>query len=222
MVEVYVIAEGQTEERFIKDLVAPAFRSSNVFIKPIVMNTSATSKGGAITVDRLKFNLRNSFRQHPNAFFTTFLDLYGLDSDFPSYIESRQLSVYDRVNALENALNSFIVNACECRQERFFSYIQPHEFEGLLFSDVNMLVSQEESWSRYSEKLVQVRNSVETPEHINDGYETKPSKRLEKILREPKYHKTRHGALIAKKITLDTIQEECPHFRGWITKLRSL
>lgn len=222
MVEVYVIAEGQTEERFIKDLVAPALKHLSVFIKPILMNTSKTSKGGAVTLDRLKFNLRNSMRQHPQVYFTTFLDLYGLDTSFPAYHETKSLEVYQRVDALEKTLDELIVNEYACRPERFFSYIQPHEFEGLLFSDVVSLVSTEETWLKYQDALTTMRNNVETPEHINDSRETAPSKRLEKTLRQPNYHKTRHGALIAKNITLSKIEQECSHFHGWMNHLRGL
>jgi len=73
MVEVVVFAEGQTEEKFIKQLVAPALHHLEIFIKPQLLNTSQTAKGGAVTFDRLKFNARNTLRQHPNAVLSTFL-----------------------------------------------------------------------------------------------------------------------------------------------------
>ena len=57
--------------------------------------------------------------------------------------------------------------------------------------------------------------------HINDSYETKPSKRLENLL-QPKNHKTRHGPLAAERITLAVMERECRHFRGWMDKLRGL
>jgi hypothetical protein len=69
--------------------------------------------------------------------------------------------------------------------------------------------------------LRKARESAETPEHINDGYETKPSKRLENLL-NPKYQKTRHGPLAAQRITLETIERECVHFKAWMDSLRAL
>jgi hypothetical protein len=220
--EVFVIVEGQTEERFIKDLIAPALNHLSIFIKPISMRTSSTSRGGAVTLDRLKFNLRNLMRQHSQAYVTTFLDLYGLDTSFPRYHETKSFEVYRRVGVLENALNDLIVNEYDFRPERFFAYIQPHEFEGLLFSDVVSLVATEETWIHHRATLTQIRASVDTPEHINDGFDTKPSKRLENTLQIPKYHKPRHGALIAKNVTLAKIEQECLHFQEWMGRLRAL
>jgi hypothetical protein len=40
----------------------------------------------------------------------------------------------------------------------------------------------------------------DSPEHINDGYDTKPSKRLENLL-HPKYKKTTHGPRAAARIS---------------------
>jgi hypothetical protein len=73
MTEVFVIAEGPTEERFIKDLVAPALKPLQVYVKRQLMNTSKTAQGGAITFDRLCLNARNTLRQHPDAVLSTFL-----------------------------------------------------------------------------------------------------------------------------------------------------
>ena len=47
MVEVIVFAEGQTEEKFIKQVVAPALRHLQVFVKPQTLNTSQNARGGA-------------------------------------------------------------------------------------------------------------------------------------------------------------------------------
>ncbi|TXT23675.1 MAG: hypothetical protein FD134_1992 [Gallionellaceae bacterium] len=222
MVEVIVFAEGQTEEQFIKRLLAPAFRPSQIFLKPQQLNTSQNAKGGAISFDRLKFNARNTLRQKPDATLTTFLDLYGLNTDFPGYTDAKKLSdVYARTAHLEAALHREIVAHVGCRADRFIPHVQPYEFEGLLFSNVETLVGTEPSWKNFLPKLKQVRASFISPEHINDNYETKPSKRLEDIL-SPKYKKTRHGPLAAEKITLAVMEQECTHFKGWLDKLRQL
>ena len=78
MVEVTVIVEGVTEEAFVKQLMAPALRPLQIFIKPVMLNTSKDAKGGAVSFDRLKINVRNISRQYPRAVVTTLLDLYGL------------------------------------------------------------------------------------------------------------------------------------------------
>lgn len=222
MAEVTVIAEGQTEEQFIKRVVAPALRCSNVFVKPILLKTSLDAKGGAITFDRLKLHARNCLRQNGHTYVTTFLDLYGLDSSFPKFHETKSLTPLEsRLFALETALHSEIIAIAKCRAEMFIPYIQPHEFEGLLFSDAERLSSVESNWQQNASVLLGIRSSYPTPEHINDGYQTKPSKRLE-ILQQPTFRKTVHGPLAAEKITLTVIEAECPHFQSWMNRLRSL
>jgi Domain of unknown function (DUF4276) len=222
MVEVIVFAEGQSEEQFIKRVVAPTLRSIQIYLKPQTLRTSQDSKGGAVNFDRLKFNARNALRQNPSAILTTFVDLYGLDTSFPSYGEAKtKADVYSRVTCLEAGLHDAIVSHVNCRRERFIPHIQPYEFEALLFSDVAALCRAEPSWNLYEKKLAQIRSDVDSPEHINDGYETKPSKRLENIL-HPEYKKTRHGPLAAEQITLAVMETQCTHFGEWMNKLRAL
>lgn len=222
MIEIIVFTEGPTEEQFIKRIIAPIFRPNQIFIKPQTLNTSQDAKGGAVNFDRLKVNARNTLRQKPDAILTTFIDLYGLDTSFPNFNEAKQLTdVYARTAALETALHQAIIEHVGCSPERFIPHIQPYEFEGLLFSDVDALVLTEPSWNNTLTKLQAVRASFATPEHINNSYETKPSKRLEDLL-VPKYKKTRHGPLAAGKITLSTMEQECRHFHGWMEKLRTL
>jgi hypothetical protein len=222
MVEVIVFAEGPTEEQFIKRLVAPALRPLQVFVKPQMLKTSQDARGGAINFDRLKFNARNTLRQKPQAVLTTFLDLYGLDTSFPGFAQAQgKPDLDDRLAHLKTALHEAIVAHVECRAERFIPHIQPYEFEGLLFSDPPALAQTEPGWQASLPRLAAVRAAFPTPEHINDSYETKPSRRLERLL-QPGYKKTRHGPLAAERITLAAMERECPHFRGWMENLRHL
>ncbi len=222
MTEVIVFAEGPTEVKFISGIIAPSLRTLQVYVKAETLPTSKTGAGGAFSFDRLKFYARNKLREKPETILTTFIDLYALDTSFPDFTNAKQLTdVHDRTTALESALHQAIIEHVGCRPERFIPYIQPYEFEGLLFSDVNALVLTEPSWSNELAKLQAVRNDFATPEHINNSYETKPSKRLEELL-SPRYKKTRHGPLAAEKITLNVMEQECVHFHGWMEKLRGL
>ena len=216
MVEVIVIVEGDTEERFIKQLVAPSLRNLNIFLKPENLK-------GAVKFDRIKLYARNSLRKSSSIVVTTFIDLYALDTNFPEFAESKNiLDVYERLVLLEKALHTAIVAHAGCRPEQFLPYIQPYEYEGLLFSDVHALSIVEPAWANKLTELHKVRSSYPNPEHINDGFDTKPSKRLDKLLSAPKYRKTIHAPRIAERITLQVIAQECPHFRKWIESLRRL
>ena len=219
--EVYVIAEGATEERFIKDVLAPSLRANTVYIKPILMPTSKGQRGGAINRDRFLRNVRNTLNQYPDAIVTTMFDLYALSNSFPSYDDAMLISdVYQKVALLERSLHACVIEAYGCEDKRFIPYIQPYEYEGLLFSDIEALISVEPQWRSSKNRLQEIINNATTPEHINDGYATKPSARLEIL--SPKYKKTRHGPLIAKQITLSVIEKECKHFSEWVQKLRSI
>ena len=79
------------------------------------------------------------------------------------------------------------------------------------------LVRVEPQWQARLPALAEVRAGVPTPEHINDGYETKPSRRLETLL-EPGYKKTRHGPLGAQEIGGTRV----PHFKAWMDKRKAL
>nr|VFJ45916.1 MAG: protein of unknown function (DUF4276) [Candidatus Kentron sp. DK] len=220
--DVVVIAEGQTEEQFIKQVVAPALRPLAIYLKPRLLPTSKVAKGGAVSFDRLKHHARNTLRESPSTILSTFLDLQGLRTDFPDFEKARNIvDVHAHVACLEGALHRTIVEAVDCRPERFLPHIQPFEFEGLLFSDVAALCAVEPEWGRFQGKLEKMRAAFESPEHINGSYDTKPSKRLEDTL-SPKYDKTRHGPDAARKITLAVMERECAHFRAWMEKLRRL
>ena len=130
MVEVIVFAEGPTEEKFIKQLVAPALRHLQVFIKPQTLNTSQTAKGGAVTFDRLKFNARNTLRQHPDAVLSTFLDLYALDTDFPAFEEAKK-----------NEIEDLLINDAF---QLYFSSDQTTNFLDLVTKDISEEMEQDE------------------------------------------------------------------------------
>lgn len=221
-VEVFVIAEGQTEEAFIKLIVAPALTHLRVFVKPIVLRTSRDSAGGAVSWDRFKLNVKNLAKQHPEAVLTTFLDLYGLDTAFPGFDEAKLIAdPIERSRALQKCVQATIAAADLCPAQRFAPHIQPYEFEALLFADVQAMISIEPGWSSAQKALGNVRAAFDSPEHINGDYATKPSKRLEDTL-NPKYAKTRHGPIAAQKISLEVMERECGHFRSWMEFLRQL
>lgn len=222
MREVIVFAEGPTEERFIKQVVAPALNGLQIYLKPQLLKTSQSGRGGALSIDRFLLNARNTLRQKPDTVLSSFIDLYGLDTDFPGFEESKKLTdVHQRVARLEQTLHCAVVNHAGCRADRFLPHIQPYEYEGLLFSDVDALAATEPTWGKALGALQKVRHSFDSPEHINDGYDTKPSKRLENLL-HPKYKKTTHGPRAAARISLEIMERECAHFQGWMNRLRGL
>jgi hypothetical protein len=102
---------------------------------------------------------------------------------------------------------------------RFFPHVQMHEFEGLLFSDAKIFASAINK-SYLSRDFEAIRTVFSTPEDIDDGYETAPSKRIAAVYRG--YKKILHGALAAEAIGLATIRRECRLFDSWVSRIESL
>jgi len=223
MRRVVVVCEGQTEEAFISRVLFPAFADAELYLQGITIETSPGHKGGALSYARLRPALRNALASGRVASVTTLIDLYKLAPDFPGHDGAMaQPTVAAKLGVLETALHADVVQHCGSDPARFIPYIQPHEFEALLFSDVTALAAVETGWAPSLNALNQARSGAATPEDINDGYETKPSARLEALLRSPSYRKLRHGPIAAERIGLARMEAECPHFAAWLARLRAL
>ena len=195
----------------------------NIFIKPFCMETSKGNKGGAVNYDRLIRNAGRILKENKSCYLTTFFDFYKLGNTFPNYLEMQKMSdIYQKITCLEQGLKTELVNKLECRSERFIPYIQPHELEALLFSNVSVFDRVNHHWQAHIATLQAICDNYENPEYINDGITTAPSKRLDNILTGPKYKKTTHAPLIAEQIGLSAIEMACPHFHSWLNQLRQL
>ena len=104
---------------------------------------------------------------------------------------------------------------------RFLPYIQLHEFEGILFSDISVIENEfeESEFSDYA-YLKETISTFENPEMINDGNATAPSKRLDRTIKG--YNKPVFGSLLAEAIGLQKIREKCPRFNTWVNALESI
>lgn len=217
-----VVGEGQTEESFSRDVLGPELFDHGVFVYPRLIRTSTYGRGGALRWNRVRLFLRNTLRERPDTYVTSFFDLYKLDRDFPGWNEANALlNPIDRAAQLERHFHAAVVAEANCREDRFIPHIQPYEFEALIFSNVDVLADIEAGWTSSLVQLRNVRAAVETPEHINDGEITHPSARLESALHPP-YQKVLHGVSITRRIGLTRMRQECLHFASWVTKLETL
>lgn len=223
MKRVCIVCEGQTEETFVRDVLAPSFYDLSLNLVPEMVETSPGHKGGALKYDRVKRHLRNTLRQNSAPVVTTLFDLYRLDSGFPGFDASlAQPDLPRRLDVLKQALHADVVAEAGCQPGRFIPYIQPYEFEALLFSDVPTLTRIEPGWQAANDALAAARAAAASPEHINDRPETKPAAHLERELNNPSYHKRRHGPIAAQKIGLTKIEAECAFFAAWLAQIREL
>lgn len=223
MIHVIVVCEGQTEETFVRDVLTPPLAERQIFPQPRLVPTSKYGRGGALKRDRVLRYLRNTLRERQDTYVTTFFDLYGLSGDFPGHSEaSVVVDPVERARMIETHFAEAVVQTEESRPDRFLPHIQPFEFEALLFADVERLTEVEVAWKAYTDPLRTVRKSFPSPEHINDGIDTRPSARLGRLLVGPRYQKVLHGAAAAARMGLGRIRAECRHFGAWLTRIEGL
>lgn len=223
-VRLHIIAEGQTEERFVKEALVNHLSAFNVFsdVRCVLTSKDRSKKyrGGLISYQKAKSDIQNWLASDANADarFTTMFDLHALPNDFPGFDEAiKKRDPYEEINILEQAMYADI------NDRRFIPYIQLHEFEALLFSKPSMLALE---YFEHTKELKQLENILlsfsNKPELINDNPQTAPSKRIIHLIPEYEGNKVNVGAVIAALIGLDHLRTSCPHFNEWIAKLENL
>lgn len=222
MTDVIVVCEGQTEEAFVNRVLYPSLFPRNVFVQPRLIASSRRAKGGALNAQRVLRYLRNVLLERPDAYVTTFFDLYGLPADFPGQPASTsQGDPLALATQVEAGFGEAVVRHVGCRPDRFLPHVQPYEFESLLFSDPTAFTQEEPAWQAFAGRLVAARQGAASPEHINDGPDTHPSARLRTILR-PRYQKVTHGTIISSRIGIHRMRADCHHFNRWVERLEQL
>jgi len=212
----YLLVEGQTEERFVRELLTPHYSRIGVFITPIILSTSPGHKGGVASYARVKPQLIRLCRQDRDATISTLIDLYALPNDFPGKAEpafptqgtGRQKAEFIEARLLQ-----------DIDEPNFLPHLMVHEYEALLFSSPQHFGDWADS-PKVVQGLSAIAQAYSTPEDINDGPQTAPSKRILQLM--PRLKKTFHGPLIAADIGLDEIRRTCPHFNDWLARLEQL
>ena len=149
----------------------------------------------------------------PDTFVTTMFDFYALPSDAPGYEKIEKLAdAYDRISCLETALFAKYPN------QKFIPYFQLHEFEALVFSNLDKL--GELYFESDISELYACLSEIPNPELINNGRETAPSKRILKCI--PRYDKATLGLQVLEETDFAQIRKNCRHFDEWISRLEQL
>jgi hypothetical protein len=212
-----ILVEGQTEERFVKAVLGPAFWERELFFTPTILATKRVKegphfKGGVTSFARFRNDTQRLLSSARGALVTTMVDYYGLPADFPG-MDSRPPhgTPLQRVTHIENALAQHFGSPAN-----FVPFLALHEFEAWLLSSTAEL-PRALSESLKQKEFEAIRASVATPQEINERPELAPSKRIVNLF--PAYRKALHGPITAQRIGLKQIRSECPHFNDWMTKL---
>jgi hypothetical protein len=210
--KVLILVEGFTEKTFVRQSLTPYLLKKAISVVPIVILTKAVPggknyTGGISSYSQVKHHIVELLKDSSASIVTTMLDYYALPGDFPGFKEKPTGTCYSKVEFVENCLLS------DLGSNKFIPYFQLHEFETLIFACPENLSGV----FIKSKKKIDIKKSFDSPEEINEGYDTCPSRRLKAIF--PNYLKEDHGKLAMSNADIDVIRSKCPHFNSWLTKL---
>ncbi len=223
MIRLNIIVEGQTEETFVNKILGPHLGTFNVFVSARCLETGRKCgrifRGGMISYLKAQkdINLWMKEDKGGDVRFTTMFDFYRLPCDFPGFEEAKRKSdPYKKIEVIEENLGIDIASY------RFIPYLQLHEYETLLFSDIDKFhhyyIGQNTQLNKLKRNVIGIVN----PELINDNPNTAPSKRIIKYLPFYEGEKPSAGPIIAEHIGLQKIRSKCQHFNSWVSQLECL
>lgn len=218
MTRLHMLVEGQSEEIFVKQTLAPYLAERGVFVNPIVLWTKRIPSGGGYRggVSNWK-QIRRSLAPltfDGDAWVTTLLDFYGLPDDVPGYQEARgQGNPRDKVIELQAKL------AAEINRPKFIPFLALHEFEAWVFCAPEVVAAHFDR-ANLTEKIQQAIAHAGEPEFINHGETTHPKARLKAMA--VGYKETSDGPTLMAKIGIPAIRASCPHFAAWLDRLEAL
>ena len=224
MVDLVVIVEGETEQTFVRDQLAAhlAIHATNVWA---VLPGRRRNHGGVKKWEVARQDIIHTLRERRDC--STMFDYYGMPLDWPGRREANAKERHERAKYVQDMVHAEITQAMGDRfdPKYFIPYVQLHEFEVLAFADVDVLVSVLAPIAALPaetliERLKAVLDEARSPEAINDGYETCPSRRISGIV--PVYQKRALGPIITGRIGIETLRTRCPHFGDWVARLEHL
>jgi len=228
MIRLKIIVEGQTEDLFVKETLAEYLACKGYSVAPIIILTSKKNgkpyRGGFRRVQGYDYAanyIAKLIKEDSTAVFSSMFDFYAFPKDVGCYDEMHRINdIYRQADCLEQYIFKDISGRVGKRMN-FIPYIEMHEFEAMLFANPRAYqgygVTKEQV-----DAITKIKETFETPEHINNSYETAPSKRLIKIIDGYENLKVSHGSIYAGMIGVETIRKECKHFDSWIIKLEEL
>jgi len=212
VIRLAISVEGRTEEEFVKLVLAQHLRTKDIEPQPVLIGKHGRGdKGGNVTVERLASEMAKLYWSFDVV--TSLVDFYGFRDKADRSVECLERHLLEKIR-------DRIHRRRDWDESKVFPYVQRHEFEGLLFSDVNAFTSVMDISEESIAELYRIRAQFQTPEDIDDGPETAPSKRIARTI--SMYRKVVHGPLLARTMGLDAIRGTCPRFSQWVEHLESL
>lgn len=221
-----IIVEGQTEQAFMRDILAPHLRTFGVGAWARLPGR-VHRRGGVPAWEVVRGDILRTLKERHGRYCTMMFDFYGMPSDWPGRDHASTGPMSERGKCVEAALSEDVARCAGSGfpSMLFIPYVQMHEFEALLFSNVDTLSTTLSPLGlRDAEKLAgalgRVLMDAGEPEAINDRPQYAPSKRIANEV--PGYRKAVHGPIVASRIGLEPIRKACRHFGSWLQRLESL
>lgn len=212
MTRLYVVCEGLTELSFVRDILArhiERLMPERIAVQPINLQ-------GQTRYAHLKKPMEKLLgKPSAQVLVTTMIDLYQLPHDFPGHAQcDKYKDAWKRVEEMERFLSEDI------NDPRFIPYLQLHEFEALILTDVRCLAKY---YPKSENNLRKLAMSIEKeyrspPEEVNRL--NPPSRRIRTVV--PDYQKTVFGVSAVRDLGIETIRAKCKHFDSWLQRLENL
>ena len=213
MKRLVIIAEGETEESFVNNILCPFFCSKGIY-NSIQCFKTKHSHGGMSKYSYIKKDILNIIYEK-DVVVSMMIDFYRLPSDFPGFNDLKVTQTHqEQANLLETRIKKDLENSQNQLFDNFIPYIQLHEFEALVFASISGIDSLFERSEMDYNGLMNVIQQYPNPEDINNHPDTAPSVRLKKLISG--YNKVLHGIDIINTVGMAELLEKCPRFKTWI------
>ncbi len=225
MIRLYFYVEGQTEQEHVQRVMRAHLAGFGVQVMGAVLPASGRRhgnvfRGGGDRYQPMRNDLGRLLKQdaRADARFTTMFDLYALYNDFPGWEDGEKQKHVPR----ERALTLERAFAGDVGDHRFLPHIQLHEFETILLCDPGHFALVYGNASSGIAALQAAVAEASSPELVDDGETTAPSKRI--IHQFPQYReeKITVGVDLAACVGIEATRRCCPHFDNWLTALEAL
>lgn len=226
-IRLLVHVEGQTEETFVKDVLAPHLMSrgyASVGARLLGTHAARARRGGGVPWPSVREGIVARLKADRRALATTMVDYYGMSQHgpraWPGRVDANVRPLAARASLVQDAVAEDIRRhmGAGFDARRFVPYVSMHEFEALLFSDCQRFA---DSIGRpnVAPEMEAILAQFGDPEAIDDSQATAPSKRILRLL--PGYRKVAMGATALQHIGLSTVRRRCANFGDWLRQLEA-
>jgi hypothetical protein len=154
MTRLAISVEGATEREFVSRVLAPDLAHHGVYASPVDMR-------GNISIDRIRNELNRLLKTFDHV--TTFYDFYGFHKRPSNTVEGLESAIVESVDP------DF--------HRKLVPYVQRYEFEALVLA-ASFEAEQVLGVRGLANRLQRIVDECGGAEHVNDSYETCPSRRI--------------------------------------------